>query len=494
MEDEARRQGFSDARVETEPVPRAAGRVEDLRFAVHEGHRFTVRFLNVAGNVLTKDKVVLREFTVAPGDPLDSSAVEKSVRRVLDLQYFTSVVPVHSETDDPDRKGVEIRVEENPRTSSLQLGFGVSSDTGLFGRLAVTFRNFDIADFPERFSDFGEGRAFKGAGQTLQIALQPGTDVSTYELGFSEPWFMDRHLLVGFDLYAFDSSVQVYDESKTGVKVFLERSWLLPGDELDDQWSVGLTPRIESYRLSGVGVDAPPNAYAIEGQNGIHALSLDVTWLHLDQVHATERGWSAGYTSELGGSFLGGDFDYWKNSLDAARVFTLFRDSDERAHTLKFRAGLGVAMPMEDGEHVPLPERFFAGGGMGFGAVRGFDYTGLGPHGVGDPSKDPVQVRRSIAENVGAPMGGDAIGVGSVEYGFPLWSDVIRGALFTDAGNVGFNTGDLRSDWRTSAGFGILIKIPFLGAAPLRFDFGWPIHRVPGDDTLVLSFNFTKYF
>ncbi len=494
MEDEARRQGFSDVRVEVGPIPRAEGRVQDLRLTVREGRRFTIRFLNVAGNVLTQDKVILREFTVAPGDPLDSGALDKSVRRVLDTQYFSSVVKDVRATDDPDRKDVEIRVEENPRTSNLQVGFGVSSDTGLFGRLAVTFRNFDIADVPERISDFGDGRAFKGAGQTLQIALQPGTDVSTYELAFTEPWFMDRRVSVGFDLYAYESGIFVYDESRTGVKVMVERTWLLPGEDLDDLWSVGLTPRVESLRLSDVDEGAPPGAFAIEGQNGVHAATLDVSWLHYDQIHATERGWSAGWSAELAGSSLGGDFDYLKNKFDASRVFTLFRDSDERAHTLRVRTGIGFAMTLEDGVKVPLPERFLAGGGSGFGAVRGYDYAGLGPHGVGNPALHPASVRRSIEQSKGEPMGGDALAVGTIEYGFPLWSDVIRGAAFVDAGNLAFNTGDLGKDWRTSAGFGILVRIPFLGAVPLRFDFGWPLHRVSGDDTGVLSFNFTKYF
>ena len=299
--DEARRQGFSDARVEVEPVPRPEGREQDLRLVIVEGRRFTVRFLDVAGNVLTQDRVILREFTVAPGDPLDSSAVAKSVRRVLDTQYFTSAVPVFRETDDPDRKDVEIRVEENPRTSQLRVGVGVNSDTGVFAMLSVTFRNFDIEDVPERASDMLEGRGFKGAGQTLQVALQPGRDVSAYRLSFTEPWFLDRPVSVGFDLFATEDSLFVYDVSRTGVGLRGERRWLLPGEDLDDLLAAGLRPRLESIHISRVGPDAPPNAYFIEGRNSVRAVSLDLLWRREDQEHATERGWRIAATSELAG-------------------------------------------------------------------------------------------------------------------------------------------------------------------------------------------------
>lgn len=492
MEDEARRQGFADVRVDVEPLPRPEGRVQDLRFVVVEGRRITVRFVEVSGNALTRDKVVLREFTVVPGEPLDSNAVTKSVRRTLDTQYFTSVVPVIRDTDAPDRKDVEIKVEENPRTSQFRLGFGISSDTGFFGNVSLTFRNFDIADPPERLSDFAEGRAFKGAGQTLALVAQPGSEVSTYRIAFTEPWFLDRPISLGFDLYASRNSVFTYHENRLGASVAAVRRWLVPGRDLDDAYTLGVRPRVESVDISDIEDDAAPNAYAIEGRNGIRALALELGWTRVDQETA-ERGWKMGATSEILGGPLGGDFDVWKNSGEVVRVFTLWRDDDERAHTLKFRAAAATAWGFE-GVETPLVERWFAGGQSGPGAIRGFAYGGVGPHGVGNPRTSPARVARSIEENSGEPMGGEALLAGGVEYGFPIFQDVLRGDVFLDAGTLGNNTGDLRRDWRSSVGFGIGIKVPFFGPVPLKFDFGFPVRKVGGDETQVLSFEFSRFF
>lgn len=493
MEDEARRQGFSEVRIELEPIPRAEGRVQDLRIAVVEGRRSTLRFIEVSGNTVTRDKVVLREFTVAPGEPLDSGAVAKSVRRALDTQYFTSVVPVTKDTDQADRKDVEIRVEENPRTSQFRIGFGISSDTGLFATVSLTFRNFDIGDVPSTLGEIGEGRAFKGAGQTLQITAMPGTDYSSYRLAFTEPWFMDQPLSTGFDVYATKSSLFNYDEERVGGSVFLERRWLLAGKDLDDLYTLGLRPRIESITVEDVDEDAPPNAWALEGQNGVHSLALEFGWRRLDQELVAERGWKVTATTEFMGGPLGADFDVFKNSAEVVRVITLFKDADERAHTMRFRAGAGLAWGYDD-EETPLVERWFAGGASGLGSVRGYEYGGLGPHGVGNPETQPNRVRNSIEDNRGEPMGGEALLVGSVEYGFPLWSDVLRGAFFVDAGNLQNSTGSLTEDWRVAVGFGLLVKVPFFGQVPLRFDFGFPVVTVDGDDEQVLSFEFSRFF
>jgi outer membrane protein insertion porin family len=494
MEAEAKRQGYSDAHVEVEPAPRAEGLVQDVRFAIDEGRKYTIRFLDVSGNVVTRDKVIIREFSVGPGDPLDSAAVAKSIRRVLDTQYFSSAVSVVKDVpDDPERKDVEIKVEEGARTNLAQFSVAVSSDRGLSATIALTMRNFDVEDVPIPPSRFLEGRGFKGAGQTLGVTLSPGTIYSNYDLNFFEPWFLDRRVGVGGDLYIWRSTRFDYDENHKGVSLRAVKTWLLPGEDLDDFLSVELDPRVESVQMSHIDVHAPPNAFALEGVNAVHSLALRSFWRRTDQEHAAERGWSGSFNSEYGGGYLGGDFDYWKNDAELTRVFTLWKDADERAYTLKLRGAFGVGMATGDGK-VPLVERYFAGGSSGIGAVRGYSYYGLGPHGQGDPSKGPFKVFRSIDNNFGQPMGGDAVSSGTIEFDYPLVSDVLGGAFFLDAGNCGFSTGDLKRDWRAAWGFGILIRIPFFGRVPLRFDFGFPFKTVSGDKRQMLSFGLNFFF
>jgi outer membrane protein insertion porin family len=327
----------------------------------------------------------------------------------------------------------------------------------------------------------------------MALVLQPGTEISEYKLAFTEPWMFDRRLLGGFDLYAYENQLFAYDENRKGIELRVEKRWLVVGDELDDLFSAGIRPRFEGIEVSNVDSSGPPNAFTLEGRHQVRGLNLDVGWRRIDRDTQTERGARVGLHSELAGGPLGGDFDFWKNTVDISRVFTLWRDDDERAHTLTFRAGGGAAMSLEDGVKVPLIERLLAGGGQGTGSVRGFSFGGVGPHGRGNPFRRPWKVRQNIEDNFGEPMGGDAMAAGSVEYGFPLFSDVLRGDVFLDAGNAAFNTGALRHDWRVAAGFGVSIRIPFF-PIPLRFDFGWPIQSEEGDDERLLSFEIDLYF
>ncbi len=495
IREELSRQGFVEMRVTDEGIPRAEGGIQDLRIQIDEGRRITLRSIDVSGNVVTRDKVILREFSVVPGEPLDYLAVIKSSRRVMDTGYFDSVVPLIPPGDDPDRRDIDVQVVERSRTSQFRFGAGVSSDSGLFATLAVSWQNFDITDWPERWSDLGSGRAFKGAGQRLDLSLQPGTGVSEYRLAFTEPWVADRPVLLGFDIFAWQSRQFLYDHDRSGVTLLGERRWLVPRRDLDDSFSVGLRPRWETVRVSGIDdEDAPPNIFAQEGSNTIHGLALLFGWTRLDQAYATERGWRVSYSAELVGSALGGDFDFHKHVLQAERTYTLWLDDDDRAHTFQVRGNAGVAGPLDDSGAVPLTERFLGGGSSGLGRVRGFEYGGIGPRGEGNPATHPGRVAYSRSINDGHTMGGEAVASGTLEYGFPLVADLLRGAVFVDAANLAENTGGLRSDWRSSAGFGILIKVPFLGQIPLRFDFGFPLSKEQGDQTRVVSFEFTTYF
>ncbi len=506
---ECQRQGFAGARVDVEPVLHPEGRVQDVRFAVQEGRRFTVRSVDVSGNVQTRDKVILREFTVAPGDPLDYHAIQKSVRRVLDTHYFNSVVPLLHDTDRPDQKDVEIRVEESAQTSKLRMGFGVSSDTGLFGTFDVLFNNFDISDSPARLSDLGSGRAFKGAGQTLAFLLSPGTGQSDYRVAFSDPWIFDRPVLFGVDVFATTSRLFRYDSVESGLRLNLRRRWLVPREDLDDVFYAGVRPRLESSRVSSIDRDAAPNVFDIAGRNSVRGLALDLGWSRIDEETLTSRGWVVGGSAELVGGSLGGDFNLHKEALSASRTFEVRRDAEDRPHTLTFRASAGFAGALSGTDAVPITERYFAGGSSGIGAVRGFEYGGVGPRGQGDPhrtltpaevtaGRDPSrpywQSLRYVDADEGDPMGGEAVASAGLEYGVPLYSDLIRGVAFVDAANLAENTGGLARNWRSSAGVGFSIRIPLLGPAPLRFDFGFPLRKVVGDRTRVVSFSFERFF
>src|SRR6185437_7602753 len=43
-------------------------------------------------------------------------------------------------------------------------------------------------------------------------------------------------------------------------------------------------------------------------------------------------------------------------------------------------------------------------------------------------------------------------------------------------------------NYRVSAGFGVRFVLPMLGPVPIALDFGFPIHKAPGDVTQIVNF------
>ncbi len=125
-------------------------------------------------------------------------------------------------------------------------------------------------------------------------------------------------------------------------------------------------------------------------------------------------------------------------------------------------------------KNVPIFERFFAGGSS---SIRGFRFRTVGPKENGDP------------------IGGEFMVLGTVEYGIPLFKDMLRAVIFTDIANVvpEVNSKIFR-DIRLSVGFGVRLKVPFFGPVPFAFDFGFPILKEDDDEKQVFSFSLGKPF
>ena len=87
------------------------------------------------------------------------------------------------------------------------------------------------------------------------------------------------------------------------------------------------------------------------------------------------------------------------------------------------------------------------------------------------------------------------IGLASVEYGFPIFRDLLRGVIFADSGSVAtdFDSGEIQ-DWRVSVGFGVRLKIPLLGQRPFAIDFGFSLLEEDDDDKEVVSFSLGRSF
>lgn len=462
-------------------VPNTETGTMDLVFQISEGTKSYIEKIQIRGNTTTKDKVIRRELSVAPGEVFDMVRVRRSRMRLENMQYFSKVDARPEPTEMPNAKDLVIAVDEG-HTGHLTVGAGFSSMDALVGFAEVSQGNFDLFNAPR----------FTGGGQKFRLRVQLGTQRQDYLMSFIEPWFMGRKLTLGTDLYYRDLGYQslnnMYDEIRAGGKLSLSRTLL------NNDFIIGSV----SYTLEDIGIrlNSPYHGWvnqasssspgsptgsgdrgglnssgglqgnavrpnipdAINDEVGYHLLSRVGTSLSYDTRGGGQlpnKGQRTSLAAEFVGGPLGFDKEFYKLELTSAWYFKGLA----RGHILELVAHTGVADSLES-DDVPFYERYYLGGMY---SVRGFKYRSISPRQPG----------------CSEPIGGDTYWFGSAEYSIPIIEQEhgisLRFALFYDIGNVAarpysYTLSDFDDNW----GLGLRINLPI---APIRLDYGIPIHH-----------------
>ena len=429
------------------------GHIVDLVYHVTEKEKVYVGRIVIQGNDRSKDKVIRRVFLVWPGEEFNLTRLELSVSRLKELGYFEDVNWSLQPGSLPGTRDIVLEVKEKP-TGSIRLAAGYSSQFGVVGLLELQQRNFDLFDYPHSWSEIPEGKAFTGAGQFFRIRIAPGARRTTYSLDFREPYLFDRPVGFSFNLFRTILRRVDWDEDRVGVGVRFDRRF--------DFVRPSIGYQATNIDISNIGSRAPQEVRNVEGLNQIRKLNPDVTFDNTDSSVFPSKGIHDTLSYDFAGAFLGGSFDF-HNVENSFGVFqTVYTTENRRKHIVHFSTNLGWERPFGDSDEVPVFERFFAGGR---GTIRGFDYRGIGP------------------QKGGAHIGGDALATAGVEYTYPLFEDFIRGAVFTDVGDLEEDWRDIRpSQFRVGAGMGLRFIIGALGNVPIAIDYAVPVHRLPGDE------------
>lgn len=464
-----------------------------LIYRVREGKRKKLRRIAIRGNDGTRDSVIRRELSVYPGEVLDSVELSVSQDRLLGLGYFgdraTGDAGVDFElapvTTDPELVDLDITVREGS-TGQILWGAGISSNNGPFANIQYRKSNFDWRDTPSGVSPFGwmrqiiDNEAFHGGGQTLNLDLSPGTEVSQASASFYEPDLFGTHLEtfgLGLDIFRRLRIFESFDDDRWGYGIRVDRRF---GRNV----SVGFRFRDEQIKVSNIAPDAPFVIWAAEGRRRLRSIGVDASAQQLDRTVQPMSGYRVTGGAQLAPEWLDSEARFWKASARTTVFLPLYVDSRERAHVLTVRNSFGYGEAIHGQRELYLPERFFMGG---IGILRGFRFRRTGP------------------TQFGRPTGGEALYHGSLEYGFPIpgastrlsrslrETELVRGAAFVDWGFLGGSLSDpLFDQARITAGFGLQIRIPGLSPVPIALYFGWPVRSQATDRRQVFSFSFSS--
>lgn len=471
IEEMYRELGFIDAEVEQGPsfTPDAHDNAVAIEFTIREGRQFRIGRIEITGNERSQDKVarrVLDEYDFTPGQLYNAKVAPKEGDGLMELYVQRSskaeeviIRPVEPEDGATDRKDVRVNVTEG-MTGMIMPGVGVSSDHGVMGRLIYQQQNFDINDRPENWKDLLFMRKFRGAGQSMHIALEPGTRFSRYSATFRDPYFQDKPIDFSLSGMSYERWLESYDQHRMGISAgFEHRKW---GD-----WRKILDVRAENVRVRDLDYDAPQEIRDVRGDNYISGLKLGTGKSELDNIYLP----TDGYTFRLAYEQVVGDHNFGIVTASGVKYFPIYEDVLERRTVLAFQVKGGRIV----GDAPPF-EKFY-GGGMGRYAIRGFDYRGVSTRGL---TAGPT-IRKPRYKD---PIGSDWIVTAGTELTIPLIGENVSALAFADSGVI--DTGGVRF----SVGAGVQILIPqFFQQIPMRFEYGVPLREDDMDD--VREFNFS---
>jgi len=371
----------------------------DLTLTADEGKQFFIRRIDFSGNTTTRDKVIRREILLDEGDMFNTQLWDYSILRLNQLGYFEMLKKDEAATinRNPQSNTVDITLKVKERgKNSIGLNGGVSGIAGSFVGFNYSTNNF------------------LGLGETLSLESQLGTRMRNVSLGFTEPYFLDRPLQLGFVVYLrrFDfnqgreasilagqnliplynslgsQNLLNYVQNSHGLNISasypLRRSFARVGVTVGYDISnvitqtTAATNYFQYINFSGV---AGPNS--LDGIRTVHVVP-SYSYNTVNHPIDPTGGRSLFASVDVAGSVLGGNVNTISPTIDAK----YFKPAPwHKTHILAFHAMTSLITGY-NGKYVPPFSRRFMGGEQD---IRGFEIWGITPIAF-IPSSTPVTV------------------------------------------------------------------------------------------------------
>jgi len=417
--------------------------IVDVDFQVQEGTRSRIANLEITGNTRTRENVIRREASVYPGDVFRRSTLMRTQRDIFGLGYFQDVNVDYEPTGDSADINLTLKVQEK-QTGTASAGAGYSSQTGLTG-----------------FVELGHNNLF-GKGQSINIRVERGGKRSDLELSYTEPWFRDTPLSIGFDIFNTRRDLDFYRRKDVGGGIRVGRPLRWPD----------YTRGIISYDLRDVTLSdfvlarpgEPSNLQTLRNTNWprrVSSVTLTFNRNSTDNPFYPSKGSKIILMNEVAGGLLGGVESFYKETFEN-KTYTRLAGP----FVLMVRGKTGFL----GGGQVPDYERFRLGGTTA-DYLRGYPDYYVVPR--ANVTRDSL-----TGQILDRYPGGKTMLILTSELQFPI-ADPLHGLLFFESGNTWNSTRDLDlGDLRKSIGFGVRLEVPALGR--IGFDLGYGLDREDG--------------
>ncbi len=438
----------------TQRKPDPDKKVVDITVKMEEDKQYFVGLIKFTGNDSTRDKVIRREIYMNEGEVFNTEALKMSIKRVNQLGYFKQMekAPDIRPSEVAENKvDVTFKVEEQNR-NQFTFGGGFSGYEGAFLNASFSTTNF------------------LGAGETVSLAAQTGSRTKNYSLSVSEPYFLDRPITAGLNVFlsritylSYGTTVVGYGQQIQGIgvttglsvgrfsRVFLSYSYQII-DIYDVDKNTISKLASSAYTSGSILPSLDPSYFGGTGRRRESGISPSYVRNTVDNPFQPRAGSRYTASFQFVGGPLGGTVNYMRPSLELVRYQPV-----GRRMALGVRGEIGYIHPFAETKTLPYYQRYFLGGET---QIRGYNIRTVAPY-------DPV-TKTSI--------GGNKMLLFNAEYYFDVFGP-LRLLLFFDAGQAyAEGQGFYWKTMSTSTGVEARFTMPVLNV-PFRLIYAWNPNR-----------------
>lgn len=462
--------GYAYANITPVTAVNAEAKTIDLTFDVQKGSQVFIERIDIVGNTKTRDKVIRRQLRVFEGELFSGTGMRRSKEKVTALGFFETVEVTHKPGSDGEHVVVQVEIKEKS-TGTFQVGLGFSNVESFIFTAQVQQQNF------------------LGWGQSVSASAQLSGLRSFFQLSYFDPYFLDSNYIFSIDAYRTQLDYFGFIRDAWGGTTSL--GYYLIADEMS--MSLGYT--YENVRVEpGTGA----NALSLAGQfrsGQTSALRLSWTWDKRNNRLFPSKGWLSFASVETAPFFLNAAKPEQQYNFNRYTAYQRVYFPLPLGAVFKMNLQFGYVQehyPNDTSRQLPSSELYFLGG---INTIRGFPLRQVAPAQLVGSSTNPDASITSLR------VGGNKQVIFNAELEIPLIEKVgIRGVVFYDAGNAfdrranffqilpddPMSNMNLPLGLLHSVGFGVRWFSPI---GPLRFEWGIPLTRRPGDQ--VIQFEFT---
>ncbi len=496
--------GFANATVDVtyvplDPSPEGLPRV-GVTFSITEGEQFFVNQVFFSGLHYTRPGVVRREVqfrpdALKPGDPLSQQDMLEAQRRLYGLGLFNQAdTAIQNPEGTESRKNVLVSMHEAKRYT-FDYGVGFEFQTGQPS--VGTNQPLGQTGVSPRVS-FGVTRInFGGRHQTVMMKSNVSRLQQRGLVSFDAPKLLNRDLRFTFTSL-YDNTIDVSTFTSERLEGSVQALQVFKRDARDRELT-SMAYRFSYRRVKASNIEISSDQISLLSKpTRVGTPSFLFVRNRRDDDLETTHG---NYTTVEGGvasSYFGSEADFSRLLIKNATYHNLTRNRPAgqrfvfaRSTSIGVENPFGSTVVLDPAQTattghslVPLPERFFTGGGN---SHRGFGLNQAGPRDL----------------FTGFPVGGSALFLNNLELRFPNVTlpyimENIGFTIFHDMGNVFARPQEMLPSigrWRQphpqdctqesthlncnfnyvshAVGLGLRYQTPI---GPLRFDFGYNLN------------------